>query len=41
MIISVQSKKRGKEGTKTQASDWPTDSGADRLNREVFKETIS
>lgn len=39
MIISVQSKKRGKEGTKTQASDWPTDSGADILNREVFKET--
>lgn len=39
MIISVQSKKRGKEGTKTQASDWPTDSGADIVNREVFKET--
>lgn len=32
---------RGKEGTKTQASDWATDSGADIFNREVFnfKET--
>lgn len=38
---SNKSEKRGKEGTKTQASDWATDSGADIFNREVFnfKET--
>lgn len=36
---SVQSEQRRKEGNKAQASDWSTGSGADRLNREVFKET--
>lgn len=38
---SNKSEKRGKEGTKTQTSDWATDSGADIFNREVFnfKET--